>query len=326
MFNANYPELKIDIDREKVYSLGVNINNLFAVLQTYLGSLYVNDFNKFGKTYRVYLQAESRYRTSIRDISNFFVKNSKGELIPLSALIHISKMMGANAITHFNGYQSISINGLHNAKGGYSSSDAISAIEEIARVSLPKGISYSLSGISLQEKEAGDSAVYIFLLSLLMVYLLLSAQYESWITPLMVMLPIPVVMLGALGANMFAGLLNDIYTQVGLVLLIGMSSKNAILIIEFAKELREAGEGIVESAIKASVLRLRAILMTVFAFLLGLLPLVVATGAGAMSRRSLGTAVFGGMALSTILTFLLTPILFVVLQRLIERFSKGNDE
>jgi len=323
MFNANYPQLKIDIDRDKVYSLGVNINDLFNVLQTYLGSLYVNDFNKYGKTYRVFLQASEDYRTNIKDISQFFVKNNKGELIPLNALIKISKQVGANAITHFNSYQSIAVNGMHNIKGGYSSADALKAIQEGAATYLPKGIAYEFSGISLQEIEAGDAAIYIFMLSLLMVYLLLSAQYESWMTPLMVMLPIPVVMFGALGANMFAGLLNDIYTQVGLVLLIGMSSKNAILIIEFAKELKESGKSIVDSALEASILRLRAILMTVFAFLLGILPLVVATGAGAASRRSLGTAVFGGMAMSTLLTFLLTPILFVLFQTLIEKF-RGN--
>jgi len=325
MFNANYPQLQIDIDRKQVYDVGVDINSLFSVLQAYLGSLYVNDFNKFGKTYRVMLQADESYRTKLRDITNFFVRNNQGELVPLSSLVHIYKKVGANAITHFNGYQSIAVNGLHDIKAGYSSADALQAIEENAKQYLPKDISYEFSGISLQEKQAGDSAIYIFMLSLLMVYLLLSAQYESWLTPFMVMLPIPVVMLGALGANMFAGLINDIYTQVGLVLLIGMSSKNAILIIEFAKELREAGESIVQSAIKASILRFRAILMTVFAFLLGILPLVVATGAGASSRRSLGTAVFGGMALSTLLTFLLTPILFVVLQRVIEKFSKGDN-
>ena len=178
--------------------------------------------------------------------------------------------------------------------------------------------------MSLQEKEAGNAAIYIFALSLLMVFLFLAAQYESWMMPLMIMLPIPAVMFGALGANMFAGLLNNTYTQIGLVLLIGMSSKNAILIIEFAKELREKGETIIEAAIKASILRLRAILMTIFSFLLGILPLVFASGAGAASRQSLGTAVFGGMLMSTILTLILTPVLFVILQRLRER--KNNSE
>jgi len=322
MFNANYPQLYIDIDREKVFSLGLKLNDVFSVLQTYLGSFYVNDFNKFGKTYRVFLQADESYRTNRNDIASFFVKNNKGEMIPLSTVARIQNTSGANSITHFNAYQSIAINGVHTIREGYSSSDAISAIEEVTKEVLPSTIGFEYSGITLQEKEAGNAAMYIFILSLVMVFLFLSAQYESWMTPMIIMLPIPIVMFGALGANMLAGLLNDTYTQIGLVLLIGMSAKNAILIVEFAKELREAGESIVESAIKASVLRLRAILMTVFAFLLGILPLVFASGAGAASRHSLGTAVFGGMLMSTLLTFLLTPVLFVVLERLKERFTK----
>ena len=324
MFNSSYPQLYADIDRDKVFALGIRLSDLFAVLQTYLGSLYVNDFNKFGKTYRVFLQADPSFRTQSHDITGFFVRNAKGEMIPLSTVMSLHKTTGPNALTHFNGYQSIAVNGVHNIKEGYSSSDAITAIEELAAQYLPKSIGYAYSGITLQEKEAGNAALYIFMLSLLMVYLFLSAQYESWIVPLMVMLPIPTVMFGALGANMMAGLLNDIYTQIGLVLLIGMSSKNAILIIEFAKEMHEAGKEVVQSAIDASVLRLRAILMTVFAFLLGILPLVFASGAGAASRQSLGTAVFGGMALSTLLTFLLTPVLFVVLTRLRERFTRSS--
>ena len=179
--------------------------------------------------------------------------------------------------------------------------------------------------MTLQEKEAGDAALYIFALSLLMVFLFLAAQYESWIIPLSIMLPIPAVMAGALGANLLAGLLNDIYTQIGLVLLIAMASKNAILVVEFAKELREKGTELVESAVGAASLRMRAILMTAFAFLLGIWPLVTAEGAGAASRRSLGTAVFGGMALSTLLTFLLTPVLFVLFERLRERFGGRDD-
>lgn len=323
MFNANYPQLYVDINRDKVFSLGLKVNDVFSVLQTYLGSYYVNDFNKFGKTYRVFMQAEDMYRTTSTDISKFFIKNNKDEMIPLSTVAKISSTVGANTITHFNAYQSIAINGVHNIKEGYSSSDAITAIEEIAAATLPSNVGYAYSGITLQEKEAGSAAVFIFMLSLVMVFLFLSAQYESWMTPMIIMLPIPVVMFGALGANMLAGLLNDTYTQIGLVLLIGMSAKNAILIVEFAKEMREQGESLIESAVKASILRLRAILMTVFAFLLGILPLVFASGAGAASRQSLGTAVFGGMLMSTLLTFLLTPILFVVLERLKERFTKG---
>lgn len=322
MFGSNYPQLYVDIDRDKVFSLGLKLSDVFSVLQTYLGSYYVNDFNKFGKTYRVFLQADEAFRMHKGDISRFFVKNNKGEMIPLGTVASIQNTSGANTITHFNAYQSIAVNGVHNIKEGFSSADAITAIEEIAAKELPKNIGYEYSGITLQEKEAGSAAMYIFILSLVMVFLFLSAQYESWMTPLIIMLPIPVVMFGALGANMLAGLLNDTYTQIGLVLLIGMSTKNAILIVEFAKELREAGESLIESAVKASLLRLRAILMTVFSFLLGILPLVIASGAGAASRQSLGTAVFGGMLMSTLLTFLLTPVLFVVLGRVQERFTK----
>ena len=324
MFNANYPQLYVDVDRDKVFSLGLKLDDVFSVLQTYLGSLYVNDFNKFGKTYRIFMQADESYRTHRNDIGSFFVKNNQGEMIPLSTIVTLKNTSGANSITHFNAYQSIAINGVHNIKDGFSSADAIVAIEEVASRELPPSIGYAFSGITLQEKEAGSAATFIFILSLVMVFLFLSAQYESWMTPLIIMLPIPVVMFGALGSNMLAGLLNDTYTQIGLVLLIGMSSKNAILIVEFAKELMEQGESIVESAVKAAILRLRAILMTVFSFLLGILPLVFASGAGAASRQSLGTAVFGGMLMSTLLTFLLTPVLFVILEQLKERFSKES--
>lgn len=326
MFDANYPQLYVDIDRDKVFSLGLRLDDVFSVLQTYLGSFYVNDFNKFGKTYRVFMQADETFRTNKHDISTFFVKNNKNEMIPLSTIATVKKTSGANSITHFNAYQSIAVNGVHNLREGFSSSDAITAIEELAKKELSSNIGYEYSGMTLQEKEAGNAAMYIFMLSLFMVFLFLSAQYESWMTPLIIMLPIPVVMFAALGSNMLAGLLNNTYTQIGLVLLIGMSSKNAILVVEFAKELHESGKSLVESAVEASILRLRAILMTAFAFLLGILPLVFASGAGAASRQSLGTAVFGGMLMSTLLTFLLTPVLFVVLERLKAKFAKEENE
>ena len=324
-FNSTYPQYYIDINRDKVSALDLKLNDVFSVLQSYLGSFYVNDFNKYGKTYRVFIQADENFRNEKNSINNFFVKNSKGDMVPLSTIAKIERTSGVNTITHFNSYQSISINGVHNIKEGYSSGDAIKAIENIAKNTLGSDVGYEFAGMSLQEKEAGNAAIYIFILSLLMVFLFLSAQYESWMMPLMIMLPIPAVMFGALGANMFAGLLNNTYTQIGLVLLIGMSSKNAILIIEFAKELRDKGQSIVEAAINASLLRLRAILMTIFSFLLGILPLVFASGAGAISRQSLGTAVFGGMIMSTILTLLLTPVLFVVLQRLRERKKEKSN-
>lgn len=325
-FNSNYPEYYLDIDREKIYKLNVDISDVFMTLQTYLGSMYINDFNKFGKVYRVFIQAEQAFRSDKNNIGDFYVKNKEGNMVPLSAFVDVKRTSGPAVINHFNGYQSITINGLHNLKEGYSSMDAINAMEELSAKYLPKGYDFKWSGLALQEKEAGNAMMLIFGLSLLFVFLFLAAQYESWMMPLMIMIPIPVVFLGALGANMLMGLINNTYTQIGLVLLIGMSSKNAILIIEFAKELRDGGMSIVESAINASIIRVRAILMTIFAFLLGILPLVIATGPGAAARQSLGTAVFGGMLVSTVLTLFFTPLLFVLLERLRERkhVSKEN--
>jgi len=320
MFNSNYPQLVVDVDREKAAASNVPFNEILSVLGSYLGSLYVDDFTRFSKSYRIFIQVDERYRAHAARLSRYYVRNAEGKMIPLSSFVTIKPSSGPSTLTHFNGYQSIAVNGMHNAAKGYSSADAIAAIEELA-AKLPPDIGVEFSGVTLQEKEAGNAALYIFALSLLMVYLFLAAQYESWIIPLTIMLPIPAVMAGALGANMAAGLLNDIYTQIGLVLLIAMASKNAILVVEFAKELREKGMELVESAVQAAKLRMRAILMTAFAFLLGIWPLVTAAGAGAASRRSLGTAVFGGMALSTLLTFLLTPVLFVLLERLRERFG-----
>ncbi len=317
-FKSAYPELQLDIDRNKAQTLNVDMGDVFSVLQTYLGSAYVNDFTKFGKVYRVFVQAEQEFRSEQSDITKLFVPNKDGEMVPLSAFVKINRSTGPTMLEHFNAYRAITINGVHNIKEGYSSGQAIEAMEEIAARVLPPSYGYEWSGMALQEKQAGNAAAMIFLLSLFIVFLFLAAQYESWIMPAMIMLPIPVVMLGALGANMLAHLLNNTYTQIGMVLLIGMSSKNAILIVEFAKELREGGMDITEAAIEAASQRLRPILMTIFSFLLGILPLVIATGAGAAARNSLGTAVFGGMIMSTLLTLLFTPVLFVVLQKLRE--------
>lgn len=324
-YRADYPKYRLVIDRLKAAALGVDMNALFGVLEGYFGSVYVNDFSRWGKNYRVIIQAAPQYRHNISDVTALFVKNAENRSVPLSAILKVEATVGPNALTHFNGQRSIDIGGVHAMAEGYGSGDALKAIQAHA-AKLPKGVRVAFAGASLQELEAADAALYVFALSLLMVFLLLAAQYESWMMPLIIMLPIPVVMFGALGANMLAGLLNDIYTQIGLVLLIGMSSKNAILIVEFAKELHEKGMGIVESSVQAATLRMRAILMTVLSFLLGILPLLVASGAGAASRKSLGTAVFGGMMMSTLLTFLLTPVLFVVLQEWRERWgAKGGD-
>jgi len=325
-FKSTYPEIYLDIDRNKAQTLDVNLADVFNVLQANLGSSYINDFNKFGKVFRVYAQADKSFRSEQGDIGKLFVPNKSGQMVPLSSFVQVHRQSGPIGIEHFNGYRAITINGLHNIKEGASSGQAIEAMEEIAGRVLPKGYGFEWSGMALQEKISGNAAVYVFALSLFFVFLFLAAQYESWVMPAMIMIPIPVVMLGALGANMSAGLLNNIYTQIGMVLLMGMSSKNAILIVEFAKELRESGLSITEAAVEAADKRMRPILMMIFAFLLGIVPLVIATGAGAAARNSLGTAVFGGMVMATVLTLLFTPVLFVLLEQMREKFSGKKEE
>ena len=316
----------MDIDRNKAQTLNVNLDDVFNVLQSNLGSSYINDFTKYGKTFRVYVQADQPFRAEKGDIGKLFVKNSTGSMVPLSSFIQIKQISGPMIIEHFNGYRAITINGLHNIKGGYGTGDAIAAMEEISKEVLPQGYGYEWSGMALQEKIAGNAAVYVFALSLFFVFLFLAAQYESWVMPAMIMIPIPVVMLGALGASASMGMINNIYTQIGMVLLMGMSSKNAILIVEFAKELREGGMSIVDAAIEAADKRMRPIIMMILAFLLGLIPLVIASGAGAASRNSLGVAVFGGMVMATVLTLLFTPVLFVLLEQMREKFSGKKEE
>jgi len=325
-FKSTYPQMYLDIDRNKAQTLDVNLDDVFNVLQSNLGSSYINDFNKYGKTFRVYIQADQPFRAEKGDIGKLFVKNSTGAMVPLSSFIQVRQISGPMIVEHFNGYRAITVNGLHNIRGGYGTGDAIAAMEEIAKTTLPQGYGFEWSGMALQEKIAGNAAVYVFALSIFFVFLFLAAQYESWVMPAMIMIPIPVVMLGALGASASVGLINNIYAQIGMVLLMGMSSKNAILIVEFAKELREGGMGIVEAAIEASDKRMRPIIMMIFAFLLGILPLVVAHGAGAASRNSLGTAVFGGMVMATVLTLLFTPVLFVLLEQMREKFSGKKEE
>jgi len=324
-FKAEYPQLYIDLDRDKIKTLDLDINDVFSSLQIYLGSIYVNDFQKFGKVYRVFVQAESDDRAQKNDITKIFVRNKNGGMVPLSAVAKIKRTAGPSALTHYNMYRSITIRGVHNIHGGYSSSEAMVAMQEIADRVLPKGeYGYEWSGMSQQEISAGNAALYIFLLSVLFAFLFLAANYESWIMSFIILMPIPVVMLGSLLGTMSAHLINNTYVQIGMVLLVGMSAKNAILVVEFAKELHEAGHTIVDAAIDATVIRLRPILMTIFAFLLGVLPLVLATGAGAAARNSIGTGVFWGMVASTILTLFFTPVLFVLAERLKVYFSKTD--
>jgi len=316
-FQVNYPQFYVDLDRTKAKSLQVSISDIFITLQTFLGSMYVNDFNKFGRVYRVFIQAEDNYRAKREDIAKLYVRAKDGSMVPLNALVKIKQIRGVQSIKRYNLYRTVSLYG-GNAPG-YSTGQAIEAMEAMAAKDLSNEYGYEWTGTAYQEIAAGGMAPYIFSLALVFVFLFLAAQYESWVMPLMVMLAVPLAILGALLAQHIRGIANDIYCQIGLVMLIGLASKNAILIVEFARELREQGMPIVEAAVEASRERLRPILMTAFAFILGVVPMVVAQGAGAVSRHSLGTAVFGGMIASTFLSLLLVPVLYVVFERLRER-------
>ncbi len=315
-FDPQIPQRFIDVDRVKAKTRGVSLDDLFDSLQINLGSAYVNQFNRYGRVYRVYLQADRDERYTEQDISRLQVRNDKGEMIPLSAFVTINTMVGPYNIPHYNEYSSVQING--GAAPGYSSEQANTAMEELAANYLPEGFGYEWTNMVYQQKEAGNLAPLVFLMSLVFVFLVLAAQYESWSMPVMILLAIPLGLLGAVGALAMRDMNLDVYGQIGLVMLIGLVAKNAILIVQFAKDLHDNGKGIVESAMEAARIRLRPILMTAFAFILGLMPLVLASGAGANARRSLGTAVVGGLTLATAL-IIFVPIFYIIIERLRER-------
>jgi hydrophobic/amphiphilic exporter-1 (mainly G- bacteria), HAE1 family len=316
-FRAGVPQIFVDVDRDKVKTLGIPLSSVFASLQAYLGSAYVNDFTLFGRTYQVRIQAEPAFRTTPDDIRQLEVRNPAGKMVPLSTLVDVQRKLGPQIIPHYNLYPSASITG--QSAPGYSSGQALSLMEQMANAKLPSGMNYEWTAISYQEKKTGSEAVLIFGLAVVLVYLVLAAQYESWSNPAAVVLVVPLALLGTVIAVALRGMDNNVYTQIGVVLLIALASKNAILIVEFARDQRAAGKSIVEAAVTASRLRFRPILMTSFAFILGVAPLVVASGAGAASRRALGTAVFGGMITSTLLAVLFAPVFYVVFQSWSER-------
>ncbi len=295
---------------------------LFGTLQASLGSAYVNDFNKFGRTYQVRVQAEQRFRLEPEDIRRLEVRDRQGQMVPLGTLVKIEKKLGPQIIPRYNLYPIASITG--EAAAGFSSGQALKIMEQMAARKLPSSMGFEWTGMSYQEKQVGSQALFAFLLAVLMVYLVLAAQYESWTMPAAVILVVPLALLGTVIAVWARGMDNNIYTQIGIVLIIALASKNAILIVEFARELRAQGEPIDVAAVKASRLRFRPILMTSFAFILGILPLVGAVGAGAASRRALGTAVFGGMIAATALAVFFIPVFFVVMQRLSELRPRGR--
>jgi hydrophobe/amphiphile efflux-1 (HAE1) family protein len=323
-YDASYPMYFVDFDRKKANALGVNLSDLFLTMQSYLGSFYVNDFSKYGKVFRVFIQAEKAYRSDKRDIGELYVRNNAGKMVPVSAIVTVKEKIGPQNIPHYNLYRAIQING--NAAPGHSSGEAMAAMEEIAERILPQGYGYDWSGMSYQEKLAGNAQVYVFTFALIVVFLVLSAQYESWILPMMIMIPVPLVMLGALLALAASGMPLNIFAQIGLVLLIGLSSKNAILIVEFAKELREQGKSITEAAISAGTLRFRAIMMTILSFVFGVIPLAFAMGAGAITQRSIGITVLGGMVIATLVSTLIVPVIYVLLETMREKFVSVDEE
>ena len=315
-YRANTPKTKVIIDKEKAEKLAVPLDQVFTTIQTYFGSTYVNLFNKFGKVYQVTLQAAPEYRGNVYDLYNIYVQNKMQGLVPLGTFIKTKTVLGPDIISHYNMFASAEINGA--PAPGYSSGQAIAAMERVAKEVLPQGMSYEWTGTAYQEILAGNMVLVIFALAIIFIYLFLVAKYESWMLSLAVMLSVPVAILGALIALWIAGIANNIYAQVGFVLLFGMSSKTAILMVEFAREQHKSGLSIVEAAEHAAHMRFRAVVMTALAFVLGVFPLVIATGPGAISRQSLGVAVFGGMILDAILGTLRIPSFYVIIEKLIE--------
>jgi HAE1 family hydrophobic/amphiphilic exporter-1 len=316
MFRPGVPQLHIDVDRVKVKTLDIPLTNVFNTLQTYLGSTYVNDFNKFGRTYQVRVQADQRFRMTPKDIERLEVRNRNGDMIPLGTVAKVERSFGPQIVTRYNLYPSAAVTG--EPAPGFSSGEALLLMEQLAAAQLPRTMGYDWTGMSFQEKKVGGEALVIFGFAVLLVYLVLAAQYESWITPFAVILVVPLGLLGAIAAVAARGLDNNIYTQIGIVLIIALASKNAILIVEFARDLRLEGKSIFEAAVEGARLRFRPILMTSFAFILGVFPLVVAEGAGAAGQQALGTAVFGGMVASTILAVFFVPVFFAILQSIQE--------
>jgi HAE1 family hydrophobic/amphiphilic exporter-1 len=319
-FRANVPQIFAEIDRTKAKTLNVPLSSIFNTLQAYLGSAYVNDFNKFGRTFRVYVQADPAFRADVQDIRRLEVRNNQGRMIPLGTLVTTDDVFGPQLITRYNMYPAASIMG--SAAPGYSSGQALRIMENMAESKLPANFGFEWTGMSYQERATGGQAVFIFALAVIFVYLVLCAQYESWSLSFGVIMSVPLGILGAITAVLIRGMDINVYTQIGFVLLIALASKNAILIIEFARDSHQSGLSIQEAAAEAARLRFRPILMTSFAFIFGTFPLVVATGAAAASRRALGTAVFGGMIAATVLAVIFVPVFYVVIQNFSEWFSR----
>lgn len=322
--NTNTPTYQFDVDREKAQSLNVPVANVYTALQTYLGGFEINDINSYGRTWKVVMQADAKYRTAVEDMRYLFVRSLDGNMIPLDSLVTARRENSSVVMTRFNGASAIKIAG--DPAPGYSSGQAMAAIEEVAKEVLPATYTYEWVDQSRDQIEAGNRSVQIFIISLVFVFLCLAALYESWTIPLAVMLSVPSAVFGCFLSQYLRGQMNDVYMQIGLITLIGLAAKNAILIVEYAKANMEMGMDPVDAAIEAAHLRLRPILMTSFAFILGCLPLAIATGAGAGARVSMGNAVVGGMSIATLFGIFLIPVLFVVVERFFSKFKKNENQ
>ncbi len=316
-YTASDPQYVVTIDREKAKSLHIPLSQITDTLSVYMGSSYINDFDFNNRSYRVYVQADKQFRSHPQDIGQYYVRSDSGAMVPLDNLVAITQTAAPQVISHYNLFRSAEITG--SAAPGFSSGQAIDAMQQLSAKILPQGYTYEWSGISLEELASGSTTLILFGLGTLVVYLTLSAQYESFVLPFIILLAVPMALLGALSAQWLRSQQNDVYCQVGLVMLVGLASKNAILIVEFAEQLRARGLTILEAAVQAARIRLRPILMTSFAFILGVVPLVTASGAGENGRHSVGTTVFGGMIMSTILNLFFIPVLYLLIEGFRER-------
>jgi len=323
-FEVNVPQLQVEIDREKVQTLGIPLRNVLEGLQFYLGGFMINDFNLFGRVYRVMVQAQPEFRRGPDAVGDIYVRNAAGKMVPLSTLVTIQSQSGPTHITRYNMFRAAELSGI--PAPGFSSGQAIAAMERLSE-NLPRGFGHEWTGLAFQEQLAGGQAVYIFAFSVLFVFLVLAALYESWAVPIGVLLGLPIAVFGALLGIWFRELANDVYVQVGIVMLIGLNSKLAIMIVEFAKNKRDLeGFTTFDAAAEGAKLRFRAVLMTALAEVIGLMPLVVSSGAGAAARWSLGTAVVTGMATATVLSLLFIPVLYYGVQTLVEKMNRQPAE
>jgi HAE1 family hydrophobic/amphiphilic exporter-1 len=323
-FRIDVPQLFAEVDRTKAKTLGIPLDEVFGTLQAYLGSAYVNDFNKFGRTWQVKAQADNRYRIKPEDIRRLEVRNDKGEMVPLGTLIDVEQTVGPQTILRYNLYPTASITG--SAAPGFSSGQALNLMEQLASEKLPTSMGFEWTGMSFQEKQVGSEAIFIFALAIVLVFLVLSAQYESWSSPAAVIMVVPLAVLGTVVAVMMKGADNNVYTQIGITLLIALASKNAILIVEFAMAEQAKGKSIIDAAVDAAKLRFRPILMTAISSIAGFMPLVVAAGAGAASQQAIGTAVVGGMIAATVMSVTFTPAFYVVMKRLGNRGNESKQD